>query len=74
MQALKSKADASFEEVLAQLNRAKAIKGFLSVRDGVLHTGAFIMSQLPAMQSALGAKTVLSDSKFVKGLQSEVRS
>lgn len=62
----------SFESALAALNRAKAIKGYVSVRDAVVLNGPFILHQLPAMQAAVGNGVVLAESPFFVALQAEV--
>jgi Cytosine specific DNA methyltransferase replication foci domain len=74
VQAIKGKdgSTMSFEAVLAAVNRAKAVKGYVSVRDAVLLSGPFILSQAAAMQAAVGNDFVLADSSFFKGLKEEV--
>ena len=75
VQALRGKEGATlgFEGVLAALNRAKAVKGYVSMRDAVLINGAFILGQLPAMQAALGKSVELAECNFVSELRTEVR-
>ena len=64
----------SFEATLASLNRARAVKGYMSVRDAVLLNGSFILSQMKHMQSAVGSEAVLADCTFFVGLRAEVSS
>lgn len=75
VQALRGKegAQLGFEGALAALNRAKAVKGYVSVRDAVLLNGAFVLGQLPAMQVAVGKALDLEACKFVSELRAEVR-
>lgn len=63
----------SFEAVLAAVNRAKAVKGYVCVRDAVLLSGPFLLSQVAAMQRAIGAAFDLSGCAFIMELQAEVR-
>lgn len=77
VQALKGKdakeaEQSSFESVLAAVSRAKAVKGYMSVRDAVLLNGSFILAQIPAMQSVLGSAGNLENSAFVTELMAEV--
>jgi Cytosine specific DNA methyltransferase replication foci domain len=62
----------TFEAILAAINRAKVVKGYMSVRDAVLLSAPFILSQMPAMQKAVGSEFVLADCKFCVELMEEV--
>lgn len=62
----------SFETVLAAVNRAKAVKGYCSVRDAVLLNGNFIMSQLAEMQKVIKSGPCLEGSTFISDLKNEV--
>ena len=61
-----------FEATLASLNRARAVKGYMSVRDAVLLNGSFILSQMVQMQRSVGSDAVLADCTFFVGLREEV--
>lgn len=62
----------SFETTLSAVNRAKAVKGYVSVRDAVLLNGSFILSQLPQMQAVMKSGLCLEKSTFFLELKSEV--
>lgn len=62
----------SFETVLAAVNRAKAVKGYCSVRDAVLLNGNFILSQLAEMQEVVKSGPCLEGSTFISDLKNEV--
>lgn len=62
----------SFETILAAVNRAKAVKGYVSVRDAVLLNGNFILSQLPQMQAVMNSGPCLEKSTFFVDLKGEV--
>lgn len=64
--------ESTFESVLAIVNRAKAVKGYMCVRDAVLLNGSFILLQLPAMQAVLGSSVDLEKSSFITDLKAEV--
>lgn len=62
----------SFETVLAAVNRAKAVKGYCSVRDAILLNGSFILSQVSKMQKVINSGPTLENSAFISELKSEV--
>jgi Cytosine specific DNA methyltransferase replication foci domain len=64
--------ESTFESVLAAVGRAKAVKGYMSVRDAVLLNGSFILAQVPVMQAVLGSASNLEKSNFITGLKAEV--
>jgi hypothetical protein len=65
--------ESTFESILAAVGRAKAVKGYMSVRDAVLLNGSFILAQIAAMQVVLGSAINLEKSRFIAELRAEVR-